>query len=523
MDELNNQLLAIINSQQGYPVNLSDDYPNLNGDLYGDFPRNMSSWEELQSIIQYHYNKSIHSSNQRNIDQDCHPFGNMFDAIYSYYLPSMIFLGLVGNLLSCIVFLNTHLKMRSSSYYLAALACADFGFLAALFLVWLNGTLEIPVFNIEGYCQCIVYVSSVCSFLSVWLIAAFTVERFIAVQYPLHRPHLCTVARAKAIVFYLVCISLTVHTYVFVTSGIIKLEDGLEVCEMVEGYREVMRIINIIDSVLTLIAPLVLIVVMNAMIIYNLVKFSKMFKRPGGVESEMMGSRRSDMNLEVLGSINKLNSSGSSRRNLFQGTFNTSRNSSSFRRLQQFKFPSKCDGSNSSEFPVKEGRPAKQSHTLKDSLVEFHSLAKKQIAVAEERECRVECLLDLLKPSFGKLQSISQSLTQSIALILFMYLENFRNQLGQEADFDEIAAQHHQNASSHLFRFRPTQPSQLRHSTLCFHIFFHLGRVTAGSSLVPTADVHDPLLHKFQHKLHTLLDVRHHLSPVSLATGPEKS
>lgn len=310
MDDLNNQLLAIINSQQN---DLSNDFTSLKYsrynnayDFYNEFPvyRNVNSWEQLQSIIRYHYNRSLHmhSQQQRNIDQDCHPFGYMFEVIYSYYLPSMIFVGLVGNLLSCVVFLNTHLKMRSSSYYLAALACADFGFLASLFLVWLNGTLEIPVFNIEGYCQCIVYISSVCSFLSVWLIAAFTVERFIAVQYPLHRPHLCTVARAKAIVLYLVCISLAIHTYVFVTSGIIKLDDGSEVCEMLEGYREAMRVINIIDSVLTLIAPLVLIVVMNAMIIYNLVKFGKKFKKPGG-EINIVGSRNLDINLEILGSV----------------------------------------------------------------------------------------------------------------------------------------------------------------------------------------------------------------------------
>lgn len=310
MDELNNQLLAIINSQKNIFSNNFNwsTYSKINNefDWEDKFPvyKNLSSWNEIQSIIQqYRFNRSLNSLNQRNIDQDCHPFGNIFEVINSYYLPSMIFGGLVGNLLSCIVFLNTHLKMRSSSYYLAALACADFGFLASLFLVWLNGTLEIPVFNIEGYCQCVVYVSSVCSFLSVWLIAAFTVERFIAVQYPLHRPHLCTVSRAKAIVFYLVCISLAVHTYVFVTSGIIKLEDGSEVCEMLEGYREAMRVINIIDSVLTLIAPLVLIVVLNAMIIYNLVKFSKKFNRPGFGDSDFPGARKTDVNLDILGSV----------------------------------------------------------------------------------------------------------------------------------------------------------------------------------------------------------------------------
>ncbi|RZF48430.1 hypothetical protein LSTR_LSTR015647 [Laodelphax striatellus] len=115
--------------------------------------------------------------------QDCPAIMKLFDLdfFHLYYIPAIISVGLVGNLLSCVVFLRTHLKMRSSSYYLAALATADFGFNVTLLLVWLSG-FGLRVFNEEGWCQGVVYFSSVCSFLSVWLIVAFTVERFIAVQ-----------------------------------------------------------------------------------------------------------------------------------------------------------------------------------------------------------------------------------------------------------------------------------------------------------------------------------------------------
>jgi len=46
-----------------------------------------------------------------------------------YYLALIIFLGMVGNTLNFLVFTRTHLKLRSSSYYLAALALADLGYL----------------------------------------------------------------------------------------------------------------------------------------------------------------------------------------------------------------------------------------------------------------------------------------------------------------------------------------------------------------------------------------------------------
>ncbi|KAG8232254.1 hypothetical protein J437_LFUL011808 [Ladona fulva] len=93
---------------------------------------------------------------------ECDPLLDVLDFFHLYYIPFIILVGLVGNLLSCVVFLNTHLRLRSSSYYLAALATADLGFLATLFLVWLNNNAGVVVFNRDGWCQGLVYVSSVC-------------------------------------------------------------------------------------------------------------------------------------------------------------------------------------------------------------------------------------------------------------------------------------------------------------------------------------------------------------------------
>lgn len=205
-------------------------------------------------------------------------------------------------MLSCVVFLNTHLKMRSSSYYLAALSAADFGFLATLLLVWLNNNVGVQVYNKDGWCQGLVYISSVCSFLSVWLIVAFTVERFIAVQYPLHRPHMCTVARAKAIVACLGVIALLSQLYSFVTAGLVKQVDGSDVCDMLEEYRETMRVINIVDCLVTLIAPLILIIVMNTMIGRNVFEFRQRIRRNQEAQPPAKGTSmdRSDINLNQI-------------------------------------------------------------------------------------------------------------------------------------------------------------------------------------------------------------------------------
>ncbi|KAJ1529235.1 hypothetical protein ONE63_006037 [Megalurothrips usitatus] len=212
-------------------------------------------------------------------DWEHHPLTEVVEFLHQYYVPAIIVIGLVGNLLSCIVFLNTHLRLRSSSYYLAALAVADFGFLAVLVLVWMDSVHGVQMFEKEGWCQVITYVSTVCGFLSVWLIVAFTVERFIAVQYPLHRPHMCTVARAKAIVACIVTFALVAHIYTLKTRGVVRGQDGYDTCDLLEQHRGMMRVINLVDAIVTMVVPTILIIVMNTMITRNLVLFGRRFKQ----------------------------------------------------------------------------------------------------------------------------------------------------------------------------------------------------------------------------------------------------
>jgi hypothetical protein len=116
------------------------------------------------------------------------------DFLTHYYTPFLVFFGSIGNILSVIVFFKTKLRKLSSSYYLAALGISDTCFLLGAFASWLN-YVNINIYNREYYCQFFTYISGLCSFLSVWFVVAFTVERYIAVLYPLKRQTMCTVKR----------------------------------------------------------------------------------------------------------------------------------------------------------------------------------------------------------------------------------------------------------------------------------------------------------------------------------------
>lgn len=109
-------------------------------------------------------------------------FLESIELFHLYYTPILVYLGSVGNCLCIYVFRCPKLKKLSTSCYLSALAISDTVYLVALFIVWLT-LVGIDIFNKTGPCQVIVYVTAVCSFLSVWFVVAFTVERFVAVRY----------------------------------------------------------------------------------------------------------------------------------------------------------------------------------------------------------------------------------------------------------------------------------------------------------------------------------------------------
>lgn len=234
-----------------------------------------------------HFNVTIEDYSDDGIDfaEQCNNIYIYIEFLNKYYLPFVIAGGLAGNALSCTAFLNTPLKTRSSSYYLAALSVADFGFLLSVFCVYLAHADLTSAYNTQGICQAVVYLSSVCSFLSVWLIVAFSVERFVAVQYPLQRPHVCTVARAKMIVLCLTIAALVTQSYSVVTAGILETESDGEVCELLPEYLNAMRVINIVDTMITLVIPLLIIVAVNAAITRNLLAFRRRHIGPQRVSS----------------------------------------------------------------------------------------------------------------------------------------------------------------------------------------------------------------------------------------------
>lgn len=76
------------------------------------------------------------------------------------------------------------------------------------------------VYNQNGWCQFFVYMMYVVSFLSVWFVTAFTIERYLIIRFPLRRHKICRPNRAKIVVFSITGLSLALYSFAIWTSEV---------------------------------------------------------------------------------------------------------------------------------------------------------------------------------------------------------------------------------------------------------------------------------------------------------------
>ncbi|KAJ8877501.1 hypothetical protein PR048_021956 [Dryococelus australis] len=188
--------------------------------------------------------------------------------IERYYTPVLIFLGSLGNSVSMVVFFSTKLRKLSSSTYLAALAISDTGVLGCLLANWLDMVADTSIKSRPVVCEAFHFLLYACCFLSAWLVAAFTVERFFAVLYPLRRPSVCTVARARQVLVALTVCAVAASTpVVFVVKLQPKPNSSELLCDLDQERRGLAHAFNYADTVLTFVVPFAVIVSLNMCIV----------------------------------------------------------------------------------------------------------------------------------------------------------------------------------------------------------------------------------------------------------------
>ncbi|XP_061194490.1 mu-type opioid receptor-like [Saccostrea echinata] len=175
--------------------------------------------------------------------------------MYIYVQPILCVLGFLGNFISVFVFCSKPLRNASSNVYLTALSCTSFVFCLSNFLVWLE-TVRVQLFHQEVLCQAIIYITYVCSFLTVWYVVCITFENFVVTINLRYAVIVCTVYKARVIVTSLAVTAILLYSFALWTTKL-QNENGMIYCAIGKDYHETLHVFTYIDIIITLAVPFI--------------------------------------------------------------------------------------------------------------------------------------------------------------------------------------------------------------------------------------------------------------------------
>ena len=222
------------------------------------------------------FNSSVNLTTNCNISKDEFiseiPFITQFQvALYTYILPLIVFIGLGGNVLAIyLIVADRQMRNVSSSIYLLSLLASDTGMLVSLLLVWLEA-LSYRLNHHPLVCRITPYWTYVFGYLSIWFVVCITVETFITICHPTKIKQMCTVFRARLVAVVLLISALSLY----IVSPLItevqpvfyaQLNGSMETCATIPKYKTFASAISYTDTILTLIAPFITIIILLSLI-----------------------------------------------------------------------------------------------------------------------------------------------------------------------------------------------------------------------------------------------------------------
>ena len=122
----------------------------------------------------------------------------------------MILTGTLGNLTSLIVLLRPNMRGKSVYLFLLFLAIADTTVLyISAFKTWIRKISGFELLNVNDWsCRIVIFLILLSQQLAAWIVVLVTIDRFVAVWFPLRATSWCTVTRAS--------IATTICTFIIV-------------------------------------------------------------------------------------------------------------------------------------------------------------------------------------------------------------------------------------------------------------------------------------------------------------------
>ncbi|XP_059161870.1 C-C chemokine receptor type 5-like [Physella acuta] len=134
-------------------------------------------------------------------------------------VPYICGIGFVTNLVSLIVFVQPNLRRSSCGVYLASKSVSDLVFLLTVLIVWLT-RVDIKIFFTSGVCQTVIFCSYLSSFVSIWLAVVLTVENLLCVVKPWFVKRSCNATSALALTASILIFGIGIYQFSIWNNGI---------------------------------------------------------------------------------------------------------------------------------------------------------------------------------------------------------------------------------------------------------------------------------------------------------------
>ena len=178
-------------------------------------------------------------------------YEEMYKTVDLYLTPTLITLGLVGNIIAFHTFYSTNLKRIPASHSMMALAVADNGYLfTVLLMAWLPKH-KLDIYNKEVLCQLILLCNFVCIFLSPWYIVCLLIGEYLDLLHPSSKWRIKTTFRARLIVISLAIFAIVSYLHM---SGMFGVHDS-GYCIIWNEYTNVYHILGIADWIVVVFLP----------------------------------------------------------------------------------------------------------------------------------------------------------------------------------------------------------------------------------------------------------------------------
>ncbi|XP_067681352.1 galanin receptor 2a-like [Haliotis asinina] len=205
------------------------------------------------------------------------------DLLWQIISPILILVGTVGNLLSIVVLTRKGMRKSNVSKYLTCLAVADLAVIyTGLLSAWIKHMFDVTVSGIhEAACKIHTWLLYSSLHTSAWILVSVTIERTVFVWNPLRYKVFCTkrIATLCMISVTGLCLLLNSHFLFFFVRT--ETDTGVYECDAgsrVEYEYFLSKVFHWVDMCVWCIAPVLVHLVCNILIIYRLRRQTRTFQ-----------------------------------------------------------------------------------------------------------------------------------------------------------------------------------------------------------------------------------------------------